>query len=355
MFVAWRDLRFATGRFVLIGAVVALITLLVGFLSGLTAGLAEQNISATLALPGDRIALSMPEGESPSFSDSAVTEKQAEIWADSAGIRSVEPLGIVQAKLSTKKDRTSVALFGSNASLSPAVPQRDGEVTLSETTAADLSVGVGDTVSIVGSEYTIDSIVADSWYSHTAVARMTMDDWQLTASKLGSAATYATALVIVGADADYSELDELAGTSSNSVLLSLLALPAFRSEIGSLLLIVAMLFAISALVVGAFFTVWSIQRKPDFAVLKALGASNRTLHSDALGQAALLLVVGVGAGIGLTAALGAFAQSELPFVLSPLTTVLPGLAMIAFGLAGAAIATQSVAKADPLTALGSSR
>jgi ABC-type dipeptide/oligopeptide/nickel transport system permease subunit len=38
MFVAWRDMRFATGRFVLIGAVVTLITLLVGFLSGLTAG-----------------------------------------------------------------------------------------------------------------------------------------------------------------------------------------------------------------------------------------------------------------------------------------------------------------------------
>ncbi len=30
MYVAWRDLRFARGRFALIGAVVALITLLVG-------------------------------------------------------------------------------------------------------------------------------------------------------------------------------------------------------------------------------------------------------------------------------------------------------------------------------------
>ena len=40
MFVALRDLRFARGRFVLIGSVVALITVLVGFLSGLTGGLA---------------------------------------------------------------------------------------------------------------------------------------------------------------------------------------------------------------------------------------------------------------------------------------------------------------------------
>ena len=50
MFVALRDLRFARGRFVLIGSVVALITVLVGFLSGLTGGLATQNISAVLSI-----------------------------------------------------------------------------------------------------------------------------------------------------------------------------------------------------------------------------------------------------------------------------------------------------------------
>jgi hypothetical protein len=35
------------------------------------------------------------------------------------------------------------------------------------------------------------------------------------------------------------------------------------------------LFAISALVIGAFFTVWTIQRGGDVAVLKALGASTQ--------------------------------------------------------------------------------
>ena len=55
MFVAIRDLRFARGRFLLIGTVVALITILAGFLSGLTGGLASQSVSAILALPGDRL------------------------------------------------------------------------------------------------------------------------------------------------------------------------------------------------------------------------------------------------------------------------------------------------------------
>ncbi len=44
------------------------------------------------------------------------------------------------------------------------------------------------------------------------------------------------------------------------------------------------LFAISALVIGTFFTVWTIQRNGDVAVLKAPGASTPNLLKDALGQ-----------------------------------------------------------------------
>src|SRR5680860_1507816 len=39
VFVAWKDLRFAKGRFALMGSVIVLITVLVGLVSGLTAGL----------------------------------------------------------------------------------------------------------------------------------------------------------------------------------------------------------------------------------------------------------------------------------------------------------------------------
>jgi putative ABC transport system permease protein len=142
---------------------------------------------------------------------------------------------------------------------------------------------------------------------------------------------------------------------SKTTLGSLTALSAFRSEIGSLLMMVAMLFAISGLVIGAFFTVWTMQRKGDIAVLKALGASTRSLVRDALGQALIVLLLGVGIGLGLVALLGSLAGTALPFLLSPVTTALPGAIMIALGLAGAAFALRSVTSADPLTALGSNR
>jgi putative ABC transport system permease protein len=79
------------------------------------------------------------------------------------------------------------------------------------------------------------------------------------------------------------------------------------------------------------------------------------LTFDALGQAAVVLALGVTTGIAVTSLLGLAAGNALPFVLSPLTTVLPGLIMTALGLAGAALATRSITRTDPLTALGSNR
>ncbi|MDY7527285.1 MULTISPECIES: FtsX-like permease family protein [unclassified Cryobacterium] len=356
MYVAWRDLRFARGRFVLIGTVVTLITLLVGFLSGLTGGLADQNISAITGLGADRIVFSAPVADSErSFADSAVTEADAIRWRDQAGVRDVHPLGISQQRVSAGDNQVAVALFGSASGFGSGSAPASGHLTLPRTAAAKLGIGAGDSVTILGSTFVVDRVTDDTWYSHTPVSWLALTDWQKLAATTGSPGAYATVLAVTASGTDWSAADTATGTSSAGVLQSLTALSAFRSEIGSLLLMVAMLFGISALVVGAFFTVWSMQRQPDVAVLKALGASNRMLVGDALGQAALVLIVGVGLGIALTALLGALAGTALPFVISPLTTLLPGAAMIALGLAGAAFALRSVTTADPLTALGSNR
>lgn len=356
MFVALRDLRFARGRFVLIGAVVALITVLVGFLSGLTGGLATQNISAVLAFPGDRIVFSAPSGgaSGPSYTDSAVTEEQEADWADAAGVTAVVPIGITQSRAEADDTRAAVALIGMEPGADADTPADDGSLVLSRTAADDLDVMAGDAVTIAGTSYTVARIRGDAWYSHNPVVRMTLHDWRTSTAATGSPDAFATVLAVTGAT-DAQAVDARADTTSTSVVGSLTALSAFRSEIGSLLLMVAMLFGISGLVIGAFFTVWTMQRKGDIAVLKALGASTRSLVKDALGQALVVLALGIGVGTAVVVALGALAGTALPFLLSPLTTALSAVIMIALGLAGAAFALRSVTSADPLSALGSNR
>lgn len=356
MFVALRDLRFARGRFILIGSVVALITILVGFLSGLTGGLATQNVSAVLALPGDRTVFSAPATGTTgaSFSDSVITEQQANEWAGISGVTSAEPVGISQTRGEAGDTRAAIAVFGVQADFDSTAPSDNGRLGLSDPAAKALDVVTGDHVAIAGTTYTVESVGGDGWYSHTPVVQMTLHDWQAYSAATGNPDAYATVLTVTGTP-DWDAADATTGTVSEGTLSSLTALSAFRSEIGSLLLMVAMLFGISGLVIGAFFTVWTMQRKGDIAVLKALGASTRSLVRDALGQALIVLVIGIGLGLGLVAIFGALAGSALPFLLNPITTVLPGVIMITLGLAGAAFALRSVTSADPLTALGSNR
>jgi len=356
MFVALRDLRFARGRFALIGSVVALITILVGFLSGLTGGLAAQNISAILELPADRIVFSAPNGieAGASFADSAITREQAFAWASAEGVTTVDAIGISQTRAEAGDRRVAVAVFGVESGFTATAPSRDGLLALSSPAADELGVVVGDSVVIAGNDYTVETVSGDAWYSHTPVVQLTLNDWRAYSAATGSPDAYATVLAVSGSP-DWDAAAASSATTSSSVLGSLTAIGSFRSEIGSLLLMVAMLFGISGLVIGAFFTVWTMQRKGDIAVLKALGASTRSLVRDALGQALIVLALGIGVGLSVVAILGALASGALPFLLSPITTLLPGAIMIALGLAGAAFALRSVTSADPLTALGSNR
>ncbi len=362
MFVAWRDLGFARGRFALIASVVLLITLLVGFLGGLTQGLANANISAVTPFEADRVVLAEPaEGKTLSFTDSRVSEQAATEWAAASGVEAVEPLGIVVSRVTAANDQEQTAsLFGvdsSFTSISPdqEIPTEPGTVILSERSQEALKVQVGDQINVFGDSFTVAGVSRDAQYSHTGVIWMPLTDWQSTVAKqTASPAPFATALIVQGVPTDAAALDAQAKTVSNPVLLSLMAIESFKSEIGSLAMMLGLLLGISALVIGAFFTVWTIQRSKEIAVLKALGASTSSLVRDALGQAFVVLVIGVGLGIGLTIAAGAALPAAVPFVISPLTTLVPGIAMVVLGLIGAAFALGSVLKADPLTALNAS-
>ncbi|MFC6704508.1 FtsX-like permease family protein [Flexivirga alba] len=116
-----------------------------------------------------------------------------------------------------------------------------------------------------------------------------------------------------------------------------------------------LLIAISALVIGAFFTVWTVQREGDLAVLKAIGARTAYLLRDALGQALLTLLIGGGIGTAAALALGLAVRGQVPVVIDLSTVAVPFGLMIAVGLLGATTALRRVVTVDPMTALAGAR
>ncbi|MFF2729680.1 ABC transporter permease [Streptomyces sp. NPDC058008] len=361
MFVAWRDLRFAKGRFALMGAVVVLITLLVGLLSGLTAGLARENTSAVTGLDAQHLAFAAPpDGRAVSFTDSAVEESAWRAWAAQPGVTAAEPLGIRTVEAATGDgDRTAaVSAFGvrPDGGLAPGTVA-EGRAVLSRQAAADLGARTGDTLRVGGAEVTVAAVEGDASYSHTPVVWTSLADWQR-AGRDGGAAGRATVIALTTDGADLAAGDEAAGTRTLSLDESLTAIGSYQAENGSLQLMRGFLFAISALVIGAFFTVWTIQRGGDVAVLKALGASTPYLLRDALGQALVMLTAGTGIGTALAAGIGALVgggDGAVPFVLDASTVLVPAAVMIALGAGGAALSVRRITAVDPLTALGSAR
>lgn len=369
MFVAWRDLRFAKGRFALMGSVVLLITLLVGLLSGLTAGLARENISAVTGLPATtRLAFAAPTGDQKaSFTNSQVPEKAWLAWREQPGVTSAQPLGIRTTNALSGDRTAAVSVFGVDPTgpLAPAGSGlTQGQAVLTEKAAKELGgLGPGSKLKIGPVELTVASVSGTAAHSHTPVVWMDLNDWQRVGNPGTSIDTLATVVALDGKDGkgakggpDWAAGDKATGTKALTVDEALGAIGSYTSENGSLQLMRGFLFAISALVIGAFFTVWTIQRSGDIAVLKALGASTPYLLKDALGQAVVMLAIGTGAGTALAAGFGALISGgDVPFVLEAATVLVPAAVMIALGALGAALSIRRITAVDPLTALGSAR
>ncbi|MET9953355.1 ABC transporter permease [Streptomyces sp. NPDC006339] len=360
MFVAWRDLGFAKGRFALMGTVIVLITLLVGLLSGLTAGLARENISAITGLPADRLAFAAPPtGQSVSFTRSTVTEDQWRRWGERPGVTAAEPLGIRTLDATAGERTAALSAFGTEpgAGLAPESGRLGpGRAVLSESAAEELDVTAGDAVRLGPLEATVVAVAGDASYSHTPVVWISLDDWGKTGRDGGAPEEQATVIVLRGSGADWAAGDEALGTRARTIDDALTAIGSYQAENGSLQMMRGFLFVISALVIGAFFTVWTIQRSADVAVLKALGASTPYLLKDALGQAVVMLGAGTLLGTGLAVAIGVLISGgDVPFVLQPLTVLGPAAVMIVLGVLGAALSVRRITAVDPLTALGSAR
>ncbi|MYR07063.1 ABC transporter permease [Gordonia sp. SID5947] len=344
VFIGIRDVRFAKWRFVLIGAVIAMMTFMVVALSALTGGLKNQSISAISRLPGQTLVLRDAAGaDGPSLSQSELDAPTVGQVVDESGDDASE-LGVTTTRIGHGRITSTAAVFGAGPRLTPPpdtgrLPGTGG-VMLGREQATALAVTVGDLVTVDSTRLRVDAIGPAGDYAHTPVAYTAMDTWRALSHGQNT-----SAVVLFGGSTDAP------GTTSMPMSNAADAVPGYRSERGSLLAIQAMLLAISTLVVGAFFAVWTVQRLRDLAVVRALGAGRWYLLRDGIGQAALVLLLGETVGVLLGVGLAAAAAATVPISLSGVGVALPVVAMAVLGSAGALLAVRRVTVVDPVVAM----
>lgn len=375
MFLAVRELRFARARFAIMGSVVALIAVLMVLLSGLSVGLVDDGVSGLQKLPVTSFAFEENVPHDAAFSRSLVPLSAVDSWAREPGVEDAAPFGNTLANAHSDRGlAVDLALFGvepgSFVAPEPAQGQALGSdprgIVVSQT-LADQGLRVGDTVTIdrIGTELQVVGVLdGQHTYGHVDVAYVPLGTWQ--EIKVGArpgdpvpsgARDEVTAVAIrADGDVDLAAGDVAAGTESMTRKQSYGASPGYTAETSTLQLIQVFLYAISALVVGAFFTVWTIQRRQEIAVMRAMGAPTGYLLRDSLTQSLLLLLASTGVGVAVGVGAGALiAGTAMPFALSAPALVLAAALLVLLGVAGAAVAVARIVRVDPLTALGGSR
>ena len=293
MFQGIRELRVSRGKTALIITTVLLITAMVTLLSSLSAGLSYQSASALEHKVGNDCQLVLNDsGGTVNLSTGSLTDAQ---------VSEVESRGGEVVTMARSKDEEGQAF--------------------------------------IAMSYEGDKPSEDLYLEHQPI------HWMSTAEVENLPG--ASAFGVVAEDAEPVD---------GAVMLkgkdALEASASYKGEQSSLSLMIVLLYMISALVLGAFFTVWTMQRLRGVAITVALGGTRSSILSDAVGQALVVLFVGIAAGTLLTVGVGGFMEG-IPMDVTANTTLVPAAILLAAGLLGAGLSIIPVMKVDPRKAMNS--
>jgi len=336
---------FARTRFLLMGLVLALMSILIVIISGLTAGLVNDGVSGLKAMGeegAEVVAFEDGTQTDSAFTRSIVPLTAADDLAAADGVAEAAPMGlsIVNAR---NQDGTPVdlTLIGvePDSFIAP-----EGMPEIAERTETELEV----------------TAFADGQrtFGHVDMGYVPLDVWQEAhaGARAGEAAhehAYGEASVVVAQGTPTGTVD---GLDVRTLEESFQSSPGYGPETMTLSMIEWFLYIITALVTGAFFLVWTIQRSGDIAIMRAMGATRGFLLRDSLGQAVVILALSIGVGVALAVGLGLWLESSpMPYV-TEFDRIAAGAGMLFIsGLIGALVAVFRVTRTDPLTALGENR
>ncbi|MBN8866315.1 MAG: ABC transporter permease [Solirubrobacterales bacterium] len=359
MFHALRDLRRSGRRFLLVGTVIALIAMLSTVLVGLTEGLVKDGTSGLRELPLDHLA--MQDGSDAVFSRSTLGARDLEDWSGIEGVE-VSPLGVSFANAASVGNgpNVDIALFGvppdsflvEREEGREALSGRPGIVLASET--KDEGVEVGDRFRFAGSDRPLPVLgftFAGS-YGHVPVGYVDIGEWrEITYGSRGTDRFSAVAMRLPDG-ADTAPVERRTGTELLTKDQAFDGSPGYSAEMSTMSLIRFFLLLISALVVGAFFTVLIVERRAQIGLLRAMGATGGYVMRDGIGQMAVIqlaaTVLGCGAGLLVILALDG---GPVPVSLSLGGTAVAALLLIVAGLLGTLVSLRRVSRIEPATAL----
>jgi len=361
MRLGWKELVRRPGRFLAAGGALTLIVILLLLLGGLLDGLTSASTGAFRVQDAQLIVYSQ-ESRSSLLRSRIEPSTQDEIRSV-PGVSAVSGLGVVLiGGREAGSDTVDLAVFGyeeANAEVPP--PPEPGAGFADRTLEAE-GVQVGDTLE-VGPEAVpvrIAGWVEGTTYLAQSGLWVHPDTWHevLVTSRPDAAldpGTFQAALVRTPDDpAEVAEdiAREVPGTSPLTIEEAILALPGVEAQQSTFVQIITVTFIVAGLVVALFFALVVLERLGLFGVLKAVGASSRTLAAGLVTQAVLVAAGAFALGGMVTLGLASVVPDEVPVQLEARRAVLTAIGVLVTALIGSAISFRRIIRVDPASAVG---
>ncbi|MEO2260399.1 ABC transporter permease [Paenibacillus amylolyticus] len=372
MYLAIREMRYAKGRYALIATIMVLVSFLVLFVTGLAQGLAYDNAASVKNMAATHFVLEQDSNHR--FTRSQVDQDQLDQARSVVGQGNAEPLGVKMTTVSpmgdTKKIDVTLFMVNPEGWLAPAVTegtpitdQTNGQVVVDHKLAeSGVTIGTVLVDQASGMEWTVGGFVQNESFSHSPVVFLNEEEWLTlqggSRATQGSADTNANAPIynaIAVKDAG-EQIDGLSAAMPDTEVITksdaVSAIPGYKEEQGSLLMMIAFLYVISAFVLAVFFYVITIQKTSQFGILKAIGTRNGYLAGSVSLQVFILSVGSLVISVLLVRLFESILPASMPFQLGLSTLLLTCVLFILMSMAGSLFSVWKVTKIDALDAIG---
>ena len=371
MRLALAEIRRRRGRWASITGAVAFIVFLVLVLAALADGLFNGATGALRNSDADAYVYSA-DGRRSLVRSELPIEIGAEVAAV-PGVADVGALGILLATAATDDDPFDIAVIG-HLPGRPGQPTRltDGRALdrdqrfagLADESLRDEGISLGDSVLLTGSNQSIEVVgfVTDSQYLLAGTLWVTLETWQALRSEvrpetIGRGSVVQSIPITVDENRPLEEVAEavdaaLGTTETVTPTEAILALPGVEQQESTFGAIIAVSFVVVGIVIALFFALITLEKRGQFAILKAIGSSNLLLLGGVLGQALIATVAGFILGFALSRLLALLLPSAVPIEFVPGTALSLFLATIAMGALGAVFSFRRIIRIDPASALG---
>ncbi|MGG4046809.1 ABC transporter permease [Paenibacillus favisporus] len=370
MYLALREIRFAKARYTLIAAIMLLISFLVLFVTGLAQGLAYDNAASIQNMPATHFVLE--QGSDHRFTRSQISGEKLEQTRSVVGESNAEPLGVQMTSVVLSGDiqKIDVALLAVNPKgwLAPDLTMGTAEKQVTDGVVVDEKlaehgVRLGSILvdQASGTRWTVTGFVKNESFSHAPAVFLSKEEWMglhspSSAQSGSGSAEGQAAYNAVAVKATEVQVSKLQSAVPNTEIIkkadAVSAIPGYKEEQGSLLMMIAFLFVISAFVLAVFFYVITIQKTSQFGILKAIGTRTAYLAGSVTLQVLLLSVFSLAVSIFLVKLLEMALPGTMPFQLGAGMLALTCAAFIAMSLAGSLFSVWKVARIEALDAIG---